>query len=92
MNSGGRIDLASGGIQLIRVVDDGSGIAPEITEQLFQPFVTTKPHGMGVGLSICRTIVEAHGGRVWAENRSDDADRVMGARFEIALPGVGRRP
>jgi two-component system sensor kinase FixL len=51
----------------ISVADTGDGIAPEITAQLFQPFVTTKRHGMGVGLSISRTIVEAHGGQIGLE-------------------------
>jgi len=51
----------------VSVADTGSGIAPEVMSQLFQPFATNKPHGMGVGLSICRTIVEAHGGRITVE-------------------------
>jgi two-component system sensor kinase FixL len=51
----------------VSVKDTGPGLAPEISAQLFQPFVTTKKQGMGVGLSICRTIVESHGGHIWAE-------------------------
>jgi two-component system sensor kinase FixL len=51
----------------ISVSDTGTGLAPEMTSQLFQPFVTTKQHGMGVGLSISRTIIESHGGQIWAE-------------------------
>ncbi|WP_246249315.1 sensor histidine kinase [Chelativorans alearense] len=49
------------------VADTGPGLDKEVAAQLFQPFVTSKAHGMGMGLSICRTIVEAHGGRIWAE-------------------------
>ena len=58
---------AEDGMLMISVADTGPGIAPEISSQLFQPFVTTKRHGMGVGLSISRTIIEAHGGRIWIE-------------------------
>jgi two-component system sensor kinase FixL len=63
------ISTASGkdGMIAISVADTGSGIAPEVMPQLFQPFVTNKRHGMGVGLSISRTIVEAHGGQIDVE-------------------------
>jgi two-component system sensor kinase FixL len=60
------VQLDSGMVE-VRVADTGPGIAETILPQLFQPFVTSKPHGMGVGLSVSRTIVEAHGGRLWAE-------------------------
>ncbi|MGH6741911.1 MAG: PAS domain S-box protein [Bradyrhizobium sp.] len=63
------------------VADTGTGIVPEIAQHLFQPFVTSKANGMGVGLSICRTIIEAHGGRINA--RANDGG---GTVFEFTLP------
>jgi two-component system sensor kinase FixL len=69
----------------IAVSDTGSGIAPDIMPQLFQPFITTKRHGMGVGLSISRTIVEAHGGQIWAENNPGG-----GTIFRFTLRGVSK--
>ena len=73
------------GLICIGIIDTGPGIAPDILERLFQPFVTTKPEGMGVGLSLCRAIVEAHGGRLWAE-----ANPVGGAIFRFTVPPVDR--
>jgi two-component system, LuxR family, sensor kinase FixL len=60
-------ELAEAEMVVVSVRDTGSGISEDIAPQLFQPFVTTKRQGMGVGLSISRTIIEAHGGRIWVE-------------------------
>jgi len=70
---------------LISVADTGPGIHPDIADQLFQAFVTTKRTGMGVGLSICRTIVEAHGGRIWVEPNEDG-----GATFRFTVPSISK--
>lgn len=67
----------------VSVTDNGPGIAQEIASQLFQPFVTTKRTGMGVGLSISRTIVEAHGGKIWVESEEG-----RGSKFHFTLPAA----
>jgi signal transduction histidine kinase len=69
------------GHALISVADCGVGIAAENVDRLFNPFFTTKSGGMGMGLSICRSIMEAHGGRLWAT-----ATMPHGAMFQFTLP------
>lgn len=66
---------------LVEVRDSGIGLDPQRTEQLFEAFYTTKPEGIGIGLSISRSIIEAHGGRLWA-----NANALHGAVFSFALP------
>jgi C4-dicarboxylate-specific signal transduction histidine kinase len=66
---------------LVEVEDTGTGIAEHIAPHLFDAFVTTRGGGMGMGLAICRTTVESHGGRLWATNRSEG-----GATFHFTLP------
>jgi two-component system sensor kinase FixL len=74
---------SANGMVEVSVADTGPGISPDIAEQLFQPFVTTKPQGMGVGLSISRTIIEAHGGQIWTEPNPGG-----GAIFKFTLRAV----
>ncbi|MCP3727763.1 ATP-binding protein [Paraburkholderia sp. CNPSo 3272] len=68
---------------IVAVQDSGDGIDPGVIARIFEPFYTTKPEGMGIGLAICRSIVRAHGGQLRAMNRAGH-----GARFEISLPAV----
>ena len=66
----------------LSVADQGTGIPPNEMERVFEPFVTSKPNGLGLGLAICRSIVTGHGGRLWAENNEDG-----GATFNLVLSG-----
>ncbi len=72
---------ANGAVE-VEVSDSGPGLSAAVRDRLFEPFFTTKPQGMGLGLSLSRSIVEAHGGRLWAE---DNPDRT-GACFRFTLP------
>src|SRR6202051_5067187 len=67
---------------LVTVMDSGPGLTPTGLENLFAPFYTTKPGGLGMGLSICRSIIEAHGGRLWVT-----ANLPRGAIFQFTVPG-----
>jgi signal transduction histidine kinase len=77
-----RVGVGEGNGVRVAVQDCGSGIDPTDTDRIFEPFFTTKSGGMGLGLSICRSIIEAHGGRLWASPGAPH-----GAVFEFTLPG-----
>jgi two-component system sensor kinase FixL len=85
MERGPRLTISTGlnpdGAVEFVVADNGPGVAPELVERLFEPFVTTKANGMGMGLSVCRRLIEAHGGTIEAESV-----RGAGARFSFRLP------
>jgi hypothetical protein len=68
----------------VSLTDHGRGIQEKKLEQVFERFFTTKKEGMGLGLSICRTIINAHGGKIWASNNPG-----CGATFHFSLPTVG---
>jgi len=65
------------------VADNGPGIAADKIQQVFEPFFSSKPHGLGMGLAISRGIIEAHGGRLWTRNTE-----TSGAIFTFSLPAT----
>jgi two-component system sensor kinase FixL len=76
-----RLEGNGGGLIQTSVRDRGTGLSGDKLDKIFQPFYTTKGEGLGMGLSICRSIIEAHGGRLWAENNPD-----RGASFYFTVP------
>ena len=89
MPGGGKLTLGasvSGRALILDVSDTGSGIAPEVLPRLFEPYVTTKAKGLGLGLAIARRIVEAHGGTIEGGSRPEG-----GSRFRVSLPLAGPR-
>jgi len=78
-----RTQLEGDGFVLISITDNGPGIADGKLEQVFEPFFTEKPNGMGLGLSVCRTIITAHGGKLWAVNNP-----IRGTTFHFKLPVI----
>jgi signal transduction histidine kinase len=77
-----RAERADGGTVQVAVEDSGHGFSAEALERIFELFHTTKPDGLGLGLPICRSIIVAHGGRLWAEN---NPKRGATIRFTLAI-------
>jgi signal transduction histidine kinase len=70
----------------IQVTDAGGGVAESVMERMFEPFFSTKSDGMGMGLNICRSIIESHHGRLWASNIMDsEHTKLVGCTFTILL-------
>jgi two-component system, LuxR family, sensor kinase FixL len=78
-----RGDRDPAGVVRVAVRDDGVGVAPDGTDRIFEPFFTTKHDGLGMGLTICRSIVEAHRGRLWLESNTEG-----GTTFYFTVPSV----
>lgn len=78
-------DLEAGFVD-IRVIDQGPGVDEATAERLFEPFYSTKSDGMGMGLNICRSIIESHRGRLWVVNNVEPDGLVSGATFHCSLP------
>jgi PAS domain S-box-containing protein len=74
-------EMDSGNEIMLTVEDRGAGLSPEIAARMFEPFFSNKPHGTGIGLAICRSIIEEHDGRIWATESSEG-----GARFQFTIP------
>jgi two-component system sensor histidine kinase DctS len=81
-----RTTAVGGGLQ-VSVHDNGRGLSPENLEKVFEPFFTTKSEGIGLGLAVCRSIIQSHQGRLWAENNPD-----QGVTFYFTLPAFKEEP
>ena len=77
--------LTEPGSVLVAVEDTGTGLDPAIAQRIFEPFFTTKPDGLGMGLSICRSLVEAHGGHLWVSPRT-----LHGTALRFTVP-IGKK-
>src|SRR5262245_27250857 len=81
-----RSEATASGECIVAIEDSGPGIEPETLKRIFEPFFTSKSKGIGMGLSICRSIIEAHGGRLWVTGNTP-----RGAVFRFVLPVAAAR-